>query len=618
MLWVSKVRTNVHNNTNASLIYLQVESVRRAEENGVTVDHPLLDNVRACSSTPHAAVAFFSAVLHPSPAARLTSAQALQHPYLRPCVVQMQASYHASPAPASAATSKSDSPAHSADILGRLASVSSFGFKVMKSLVSQALPGNRTSSRSQKARMRNMARYFPDYVHPSSDAELSAYQPCTPTNAASLPKNSLTDVRQLMAGMDQLRADFNLRPAVVAPSNPIAALSPGLQSIMHAKASPGTDSAAAALQLQRQLYPASPLSAGSGFIPAIHSAHAQPFGPCEGGSDAASGQEHFPTHGQEGVESNPIPPSSPTFEPQPGSTQHTLHMKQAQAPSAQDCAAASESDGVASQPSAAVSGASLAEEGTLHSEQTAVLHGGTGQALVEQQHSGMQEMLIQEPEAELARCLLTADTDAAGALGNRATAVGNSGPDALLSQESLVSHGAHRDQLRSHPVRVEPEDEEEVHRDQLRSYPVLVDIENEEEVASVQPRQSVQSLCVAIFDQAHVQLPNQHSGALQNAEDIAFEAPEKSLKSHALHFPAGYNEDLAEPDLSDEDKSGSGSKCNYPRMEDADLGSIPYPYLSKDVSLQQAQHPQSPLYRYVATAAYLMCSPCPTLQSVPK
>lgn len=599
-----------------SLVCSQVKSVRRAEENGVPVDHPLLDNVRACSSTPHAAAAFFSAVLHPSPTSRLTSAQALQHPYLRRCVAQMKASYNVAQTPASACTSKPDSSVHSADILGKLASVPSSGFKMMKSLVSQVLPGNSSSSRSQKARMRDMARYFPDYVHPSSDAELSAYQPCILSDAASPAETSLTDVRQLMAGMNQLRADFNLKPAVVAPATPVAAVSPGLHVVMRAKASPGADSTAAALQLQRQLYPTSPLSASPGFIPALHSAHAQPFGSCESKSDAVSGQEHFPTHGQEAVESTRIPLSSPTDEPQPGSTRasrSTLHMKQAQAPSAQ---AASGSPGSAALPPAAVSGALQAEEDRLHSQQIALLPGGTGQADMEQQHSGMQEMLTTEPEAEPARCLLTADTDAAGDSGNRATNVGDSEPG-LFSQESLVSHGAHRDQLRSRPIHVEPKDEEEVHRGHLRSHPVHFEPKDEEEVASVPASRSVQSPHVEISDQAHVQLPDQNLGALQNVEDIAVRTPEKSLKSHALQFPAGYDEDLDEPDPSDVDKSGSGSNCNFPGMEDADVDPNPYRYLNQDVPLQQARQLQIPLYRYVATAAYLMSSPCPTFQSMP-
>ena len=571
-----------------SLICSQVESVRNAEEKGVAVHHLLLDNVRACSSTPDAAAAFFCAVLHPSPTARLTSAQALQHPYLRRCVAQMQASYHASPAPASAVMSNS-SPLQGTDILGRLASVSSSGLKMMKSLVSQALPGTSSSGKRHKVHMRDMARYFPDYSHPSSDAELSAYQACTPTDAALPPVEAFTDVRPLMAGMNQLRTAFDLGPAVVAPSPPMAATMPWLPPIMHAKASPGTDFAAAALQLQRQLYPASPLSAGSGFIPAIYSARAQPFGPFEGVVDAALGQEHSLTPGQEAVESNHVPPSSHVDEPQTGSTQasySTLHMTEAVAHSAQDYAAAAADS--AAQPPAAVSGAPKEEEDRLHLQEIGSLPGGTDQAVVEQKHSEMQEMLMTEPAAELASCLLAADIDAAGKSGNRATAVSKSRP---VSQESLVSHDTHKDQcvLRSHPIHTEPEDEEEV--------------------ADAQPSQSLQSLSVNIPDQLHGQLPNQHLGASPSG---------KSLRSHALQFHAGSDEGLDEPDPSDEDKSGSGSHCSCPGMKDADIAPDPNPYLNEDVPLQQAQKPQDPHYRSVATAAYLTCSPCLALQNMLK
>lgn len=559
------------------LICPQVESVQSAEEKGVAVHHPLLDNVRASSSTPDAAAAFFCAVLHPCPTARLTSAQALQHPYLRHCVAQMQASYHASPAPASAVMSNT-SPAQSTDILGRLASMPSSGLKMMKSLVSQALRGNSSSSKRHKAHMRDMAGYFPDYSHPSSDAELSAYQACTPTDAALPPMEFPTDVRPLMAGMNQLRMAFDFGPAVLAPSPP-SFTSPGLPLTMHAKVSPGTDSAAAALQLQRQLYPASPLSAGSGFIPAIHFARAQPCSLFEGTLDAASGQEYSMTPGQEAVKIHLNLPSSPIDEPQTGCTQvscSTLHMMEAQDPSAQDAA---------QQPPAAVSGAPKAEEDRLHSEETGSLPGGTDPAVVEQRHSETQDVLVMESEAELARCLLTADINAAGDSGNRATAVSKS---TTFSQESLISHDAYKDQLRSHPIHFEPEDEEEL--------------------ADAQPSQSLRSLSVSIPNQAHVQLSNQHLGASPS---------EKSLRSHALRFPAG-DEDLDEPDPSDEDKSASGSHCNCPGMKDADIVPDAYPYLNEDILFQRAQQLQVPLYSSVATAAYLTCSSCLTLHSMLK
>lgn len=574
-----------------SLICRQVKSVRDAEENGVAVDHQLLDNVRACSSTPHAAAAFFCAVLHPSPTARLTSAQALKHPYLRRCVSQMKDSYHAAQTSTCASTSVPHAP--STNILGRLASVPSSGLKVMKTLVSQALPGNSSGTRSQKARLKDMARYFPEYVHPSSDAELSAYQACNPITAALPTDNFPTDVRQLMAGMSQLKADFDLRPAIVAPLTSVPAASSGVHPIMHAKVSPGTDSAAAALQLQRQLYPASPLSAGSGFIPAIHSVRAQPFGSLEGGSHDATRQEHSVTPGQEGDERHDIPPSSPVDEPQFGSTQpncKVLHTMEAEDPSAQDCAA-SGSAGPAAQPSAAVSEASKAEEDRTCSEQTNPFPRGSEQGVVEHRHSEMQDMLMTEPQTMQTSWLLTAAVTS----GSRTTAVGNSGPDTSLRQNSLVSHDTHEDQLCSPSLHVGPE--------------------VEEEVGGIQPSQSAPSLPVEVSDQTHVQLPSQPSDAMQNAEDVAVGATGKSLKSHALRFCHCCDEDLDVRDQFDVDNHGPGSKCNCPGMEDAVNPNL-YPNLNESVPLQQAQQPQVPLYRSVATSAYCLCSSCLTSHSM--
>ncbi|KAL3143924.1 hypothetical protein ABBQ32_003740 [Trebouxia sp. C0010 RCD-2024] len=60
-------------------------------ENGELVQHPILDKVRSCSSTPDLAADFFAKVLTYKKHKRPTAAQALQHPYLRQCAAQMQA-----------------------------------------------------------------------------------------------------------------------------------------------------------------------------------------------------------------------------------------------------------------------------------------------------------------------------------------------------------------------------------------------------------------------------------------------------------------------------------------------------------------------------------------------
>ncbi|DBB10202.1 hypothetical protein WJX82_003503 [Trebouxia sp. C0006] len=85
--------------------YKEVQKVQRswtkavllAEATQTPAEHPILSQVRACSTTPEAAVSFFTAILHPKPSARLTSLQALDHPYLKQCVHQMQDHYHPPP-----------------------------------------------------------------------------------------------------------------------------------------------------------------------------------------------------------------------------------------------------------------------------------------------------------------------------------------------------------------------------------------------------------------------------------------------------------------------------------------------------------------------------------------
>ncbi|KAL3149902.1 hypothetical protein ABBQ38_013267 [Trebouxia sp. C0009 RCD-2024] len=59
--------------------------------NGGCVQHPILDKVRRCSSTPEEAVHFFTRILHPNALMRATATQALEHPYIRRCAAEMHA-----------------------------------------------------------------------------------------------------------------------------------------------------------------------------------------------------------------------------------------------------------------------------------------------------------------------------------------------------------------------------------------------------------------------------------------------------------------------------------------------------------------------------------------------
>ena len=62
------------------------------EQQGVqSVQHPILDRVRRCSSAPDAAASFFTALLHPLESHRPTAAEALQHAYIKDCAAQMRA-----------------------------------------------------------------------------------------------------------------------------------------------------------------------------------------------------------------------------------------------------------------------------------------------------------------------------------------------------------------------------------------------------------------------------------------------------------------------------------------------------------------------------------------------
>lgn len=143
-----------------------------ADDEQTAVQHPILTRIRACSTTPDAAASFFTAILHPKPSARLTSLQALEHPYLRQCVHQMQ--NHTHPPPFNPPRKMGERMAcdalpeaasrrnmlRSLGTVGRAAGLS--GFAVVKS-VAKAVSGKRRH---------DMSHYFPDYTHPQHDLDL--------------------------------------------------------------------------------------------------------------------------------------------------------------------------------------------------------------------------------------------------------------------------------------------------------------------------------------------------------------------------------------------------------------------------------------------------------------
>lgn len=223
--------------------HLQVEAVEYAERHNLPVTHPLLSRVRACSTTPDAAAAFFVAVLHPTPSARLTTLQALDHVYLKRCVQQMQC-FHLQSETAKDAScvspevhSLASAPLpDSTGFFSKLALARSKGFRRLQSAVT--------------SKVDELSEYFPDYVHAASDAELAA------NSAADLAADSASDSGHSRAQLQRARSVAKVQP-------PASKQHASIQ--IHASANPA---AAAATAQQRQ----SPVSTSG---PAIESASLQ-------------------------------------------------------------------------------------------------------------------------------------------------------------------------------------------------------------------------------------------------------------------------------------------------------------------------------------------------------
>lgn len=583
-----------------ALFCSQVEACHVADYNKAAVKHALLDKVRAFSSTPEAAVSFFTAILHPSPTKRLTSIQALQHPYLRCCVQQMQASYSASQqSKLGAALVTPVSPpveeharTHSS-FLSKIMSVPSSGVKTLKSLVGRALAGNNSSS---KACILNPARYFPDYVHASSDAELSAHLPLVHTTGESQADH----IGQLLAGINQVRTDFSLTAAFAHPPTPIPVMLQAPPPIKHVMTSADTDSAAAALQLQRQLYPASPLSAatpqrlphdeqlqlgseerrdgqdaGFGLIPAIHSSHAQPATPREGLSDAASAKQHSETPAHQAAADRHMPrDNDPHSGQQPGSTQasHSIQrLVQAQQASADQHAPAG-SHGMPQWPHPGSEAEEEGHEEGLQSAQVAFLPAADQQ---------VQVMEPTHPES-IDVCMMAADAKQL----NRLYVAGGAGDEG-----SKVSGGAHESTPTGQLAGPKA----------LFSHPMGILSETEEDLGGAQPSQPVETL-----GQAHPHPHNQHSSTPEHAEITAVAACEKPLKSHALVFCSVEDQDLDVVDTRAEERTGTDGKSTDTGIENGDNAarglSSESPYLSCDVPAAQTRHSSNALYRSVAAA----------------
>ena len=69
---------------------LQVAAVKLAHDTGSSVQHPILDRVRSCSSYPDDAASFCESLFCPVPEQRLLPHQAQSHPYLKLAVDSMR------------------------------------------------------------------------------------------------------------------------------------------------------------------------------------------------------------------------------------------------------------------------------------------------------------------------------------------------------------------------------------------------------------------------------------------------------------------------------------------------------------------------------------------------
>lgn len=194
-----------------------------AEATQTPAEHPILSQVRACSTTPEAAVSFFTAILHPKPSARLTCLQALDHPYLKQYVHQMQDHYHPPPFDPPRSweerlhQNRLETSASHSSMLRGLSTVGEAaglaGFAVLKS-VAKAVKGKRPYDISQ---------YFPTYTHPERDSDLPASTPHDRLTAV-IKNPGLSVNPQQSTGADTSDAGMDEVPRVHAAQSQAAPL----------------------------------------------------------------------------------------------------------------------------------------------------------------------------------------------------------------------------------------------------------------------------------------------------------------------------------------------------------------------------------------------------------
>ena len=146
---------------------VQIQAVKVAEESNSPVVHPIIDKIRQFSSTPDAAVDFFTLLLHPMPHKRLTAMDAIDHSYLAGCLSQMVDDYGVPPA--DSLTVKQP---------------------VTAAIVTQHETSNLAMSCKEQGVVLDMSVYFPSYTHSASAHHAS----CSAGQSAIEPSPSSPDI----------------------------------------------------------------------------------------------------------------------------------------------------------------------------------------------------------------------------------------------------------------------------------------------------------------------------------------------------------------------------------------------------------------------------------------
>ncbi len=144
------------------------------------VQHPLIDRIRACSSTPNDAADFFTHLLHPTPKLRLTTVEALHHPYMISCFKHMQCDNQAPGCPPVSLEEEAPAAQHRSVLraIGNQMRVP-HGVKLVRKvagIVAKPVikPFSCIRQPTQSDSVPDLSVYFPRYTHHSQDSQVMA------------------------------------------------------------------------------------------------------------------------------------------------------------------------------------------------------------------------------------------------------------------------------------------------------------------------------------------------------------------------------------------------------------------------------------------------------------